>query len=132
MPAFPVRADRILVGLDDHQLGMARLVRRRGVQVQLAELPAEIEVLVLRHVLVAEEDDEVLGQRPVDLVHLPVGDRPAERDAADLGADQGRQAVHPDRLIGLAGPGAHLDAGTVEGAEGGHGAFLLCRALAKG
>ena len=83
----PLARDRILVRLDDHQLGVARLVRRRGVQVQLAELPAEIEVLLLGHVLVAEEDDQVLGQRAVDLVHLPVGDRAAERHAADLGAD---------------------------------------------
>ena len=36
--------------------------------VQFAEQPAEGEMLLRRDVLVAEEDDEVLGQRAVDLV----------------------------------------------------------------
>ena len=38
--------------------------------VQLAEQPAEGEMLLRRDVLVAEEDDEVFGQRPVDFVEL--------------------------------------------------------------
>ena len=58
--------------MNDHQLGMARLRRRGGVDVQIAEFAAEIEMLLRRQVLVAEEDDEVLGEGAVDLVHLAV------------------------------------------------------------
>ena len=36
------------------------------------EIPPERQMLRLGQVLVAEEDDAVLGQRPVDLVHLIV------------------------------------------------------------
>ena len=41
---------------------------------QLAEQPAEGQVLVRRDVLVAEEDDAVLGQRPMDLVLLAIAE----------------------------------------------------------
>ena len=47
---------------------------RRRVDVQFAELAAEIEVLLRREMLVAEEDHQVFGQRAMDLVHLPVAD----------------------------------------------------------
>ena len=57
MPAFAVRARAVLVGVDDHQLRMARRVRRGGMQVQLSEVAAECQVLLLRQVLIAEEDD---------------------------------------------------------------------------
>ena len=86
--------------MDDHQLRPARLVRRGGVDVQLAEQPAEGEVLVGRDVLVAEEDDEVLGERAVDLVQLAVRQRLGEIDAGDLRADDRRQLVDGDRLVG--------------------------------
>ena len=42
--------------------------------VQLAEPPAEDEMLLRRDVLVAEEDDQVLGQRAVDFVERAVRD----------------------------------------------------------
>jgi energy-converting hydrogenase Eha subunit G len=71
---------------------MAGLGRRRGMDVQLAELAAEGQVLILRQMLVAEEDHQVLGQRAVDLVHLAVADL-AQIDAADLAADDRRQLV---------------------------------------
>ena len=71
----PLARGAVLVGVDDHQLGLARLVRRGGMDVQLAEQPAEGDVLVGRDVLVAEEDDAVLGQRAVDLVLLAVRQR---------------------------------------------------------
>ena len=73
VPALAVGARRILVGVDLHQRRLARLVRRGGMDVQLAELAPEGEVLLRRDVLVAEEDDEVFGERAVDLVHLAVG-----------------------------------------------------------
>ena len=57
---------------------------RRRVDVQFAELAAEIEVLLRREMLVAEEDHQVLGQRAMDLVHLPVARGP-QIDLADLG-----------------------------------------------
>lgn len=72
---------------------------------QLAELAAEGEVLLRRDVLVAEEDDEVLGERAVDLVHLPVGagiaiDELADIDARDFRADDGRELFDGDGLVG--------------------------------
>ena len=73
VPALAVGARRLLVGMDDHQLGPARLVRRRGMDVQVAEQAAERHVLLGRDLLVAEEDDAVLRQRAVDLVLLAVG-----------------------------------------------------------
>src|SRR5712671_3610374 len=77
---------------------MARLRRRGGVDVQIAELAAKIEMLLRRQVLVAEEDDEILGQRAVDLVHLAVAGL-AQVDAADLAANDRRQLVERDRFI---------------------------------
>ena len=68
-------------------------------EVELPEPAAKIEVLLVGQVLVAEEDDEVLGQRAMDLVHLAVRRR-AQVDAADLAADNRRQFVDADRLIG--------------------------------
>ena len=44
-------------------------------QVEVAEQAAEGQMLRRRKRLVAEEDDEVLGERAVDLVELPFGQR---------------------------------------------------------
>ncbi len=43
--------------------------------VQIAEQPAERQVLVLAQMLVAEEDHQILGERAVELVDLPVAER---------------------------------------------------------
>ena len=75
MPALAVGARRILVGVDLHQRGSPGSCGAAGMDVQLAEQPAEGQMLLRRDVLVAEEDDEVFGQRPVDFVELPVGER---------------------------------------------------------
>src|SRR3954454_1792946 len=72
---------------------------RRRVYVQLAELAAEIEMLLRREMLVAEKDHEIFSQRAMDLVHLPVR-RLAQIDLADLGPDDRGQLVHRDRFIG--------------------------------
>ena len=49
--------------------------------VQVAEQSAECQVLVRRDVLIAEEEDAILGQRAMDLVLLAVRERLAEIDA---------------------------------------------------
>src|SRR5882757_4740598 len=63
-------------------------------------------MLLGANVLVAEEDDEVFGQRAMDLVHLAVrplavGDEPADIDAGDLRADDRGQFFDRDGFIGL-------------------------------
>jgi hypothetical protein len=70
------------------------------VDVQLAEQPAEGHVLVGRDVLVAEEDDGILGERAMQLVLLAVRQRLGEIDAGDLRADDRRQLVDGDGLVG--------------------------------
>ena len=69
---------------------------------QVTEQAAEGHVLVEVDVLVAEEDDAILGQRAMDLVLLAVAQRLAEIDAGDLGADDRRQLVDGDGLVGRA------------------------------
>ena len=51
---------------------------------QLAEQPAEGQMLLRRDVLIAEEDHDVFRERSMDLVHRAVGQRFCEIDAADL------------------------------------------------
>ena len=73
---------------------------------QLAELAAEGEMLLGADVLVAKEDHEIFGERAVDFVHLAVGtrfvrDKLADIDAGNLRADHGRQLFHRDGLVGL-------------------------------
>src|SRR5262249_28152179 len=77
----------------------ARLVGRGWMNVQFAEQPAEGQMLLRRDVLVAEEDDDVLGQRPVDLIHRPVRQRLGEIGAVGLGAHDRGEVVNAKRLI---------------------------------
>jgi hypothetical protein len=79
-------------------------MRRGGMKMQLAELAAEGEMLLRGNVLVAEEDDEIFGQRAVDLVHLPVGacvalDELPDVHARDFRADDGRELFDRDGLV---------------------------------
>ena len=65
---------------------------------------AEREMLLWRDALVAEEDDEVLRERTMDLVHLAVGalilrQQPADIDAGNLGADDRGQLVDADGFV---------------------------------
>ena len=76
------------------------LDRRVGMRVQRAEAAAEVLVLVDRHLLVAEEDHQVLHQRIMHFLELLVAQRLGEVDAEDFGADGGRELAHVDRLIG--------------------------------
>src|SRR5262249_62163968 len=71
---------------------------------QLAEVASEREMLLWRDRLVAKEDHEVFGERAMDLVHLPVRagfirDELADVDAADLRADDRGQLLDRDRLV---------------------------------
>src|ERR1700753_2985718 len=81
-------------------------MRRRRVNMQLAELAAEGQMLLRRDVLVAKEDHEVFGERAVNLVHLTIGapvpgDQPADVDARNLGADDRGELFNGDGLVGL-------------------------------
>ena len=114
MPLLAVGGRRILVGVDLHQRRLALFVRRVRMDVQLAEQPAEAEMLGRREVLVAEEDDQVLRQRAVQLVHRPVGQRLGEIDAADLRTDDGRELVHRHGFIGLRRRGGAGDSGDLD------------------
>ena len=94
MPALAIGPRRIRIRIDLHQGRVFILMRRGGMEMQLTELAAEDEMLLRRDVLVAEEDDEVFGERAMDLVHLAVGagivrDQLADVDAGDFRADDG-------------------------------------------
>jgi hypothetical protein len=55
---------------------------------------------LLRQLLIAEEDHQVLHQRVVHLLELLVAQRPGEVDAENLRTDDGRELAHLDRLVG--------------------------------
>jgi hypothetical protein len=65
-----------------------------------AEAPAELLVLLDAHLLVAEEDHQVLHQRIVHLLELLVAQWPGEVDPGNLGADRGGELANANRLIG--------------------------------
>ena len=121
VPAFTVGARRVLVGVDDHQFRMARLVRRGGMDVQLAEAATEVEVLLVADVLVAEEDHQVLRQRAMDFLERLVAERLREIDAADLRADDRRQLVDRDRVVRRRLVGVVLVARSVVATQDAHG-----------
>src|SRR5882672_4703143 len=76
-------------------------MRGGGMDMQLAELAAEGEMLLRRDMLVAEEDHEVLGKRAVDFVHRPIGQRAREIDPRYFRADDRGQLFDADRFVGL-------------------------------
>ena len=101
-------------------------MRRGGMDVQVAELAAEGEMLLRRDVLVAEEDDEVFGQRAMDLVHLAVGarivgDEFCDIDAGNLRADDRGQLFDADGLVGFGFVGDVAVARTVLAGQRTHG-----------
>jgi hypothetical protein len=101
VPAFAVCSGAVLVGIDFHQRRFARLVRRGGMNVQLAEQPSKGKMLLWRNALLAEKDDDVLGQRTMDFIHHPVRQRLRQVDAIDLRPDDRRELVDADRLVRL-------------------------------
>ena len=54
--------------------------------VELSEAAAELDVLLARDLLVAEQQDAAREEGPVDLVELGVAERLGEIDALDFGA----------------------------------------------
>src|SRR5471032_945862 len=101
MPFLAGHVPRLLVGLDDQDLGMLREHDGRvGMDMQRAEAAAEVLVLVDRHLLVAEEDHQVLHQRVVHFLELLVAERLGEVDAEDLRANGRRELAHFDGLVG--------------------------------
>ncbi len=66
---------------------------------QVPEQPAERLLRLMVDLLVAEEDHLVFGDGRVQFVHLPVGQRPGEIDAADLGADDAGERAHLDGFV---------------------------------
>jgi hypothetical protein len=66
------------------------------VPVELAEAPAEGDVLLARDPLLTEQQDAPFEEGAVDLVELRIADRPGQVDALDLGAErvgQGRTVM---------------------------------------
>src|SRR5215475_15506617 len=122
VPALTVCPWTVLVGIDFHQRRFAWLVRRSGMHVQFSEEPAECELLLRRDVLIAEKYDDVLSQRPVNLIHRPVGQRFREIDALNFRTDDRRQFLHADRLIRRRLVRSVPIARTVFAAQGTHGA----------
>src|SRR5436309_14831002 len=91
---------RVFVGVDGKDLGMPLgRVRRRRMDRQLAEQTAERLMLIMRQVLVAEENDKVFHQRAVHLLELLIAERAGQIDPADLCADMWRQLFDFDGLI---------------------------------
>jgi hypothetical protein len=84
-------------------------LRRARVGVERAELPRECGVLVAVEILIAEEDDLVLQDRPPDLVPPRVTERVTEVHAADLGADRGLERAHDDVRFGYGGHSGSLN-----------------------
>ena len=82
------------------------VARQRVVAVELAEAAAEVDVLLARDVLVAEQQDAVVEEGTVDLVELGVAERLGEIDTLHLGAEGMAQRTkgkrHGDLFVGRA------------------------------
>src|SRR5215470_8488264 len=88
MPVLPRDMAGLLVRLDHEDLWVIRdQSRRRGVRMQLAKAAAECFVLFYRQLLVAKKEHQMVHERIVHLLELPVAKRPGQVDAEDLGAD---------------------------------------------
>ena len=94
VPALAVVAERVLVGVDDHQLGVAALIRRRRVDVQVSEAPSESQMLLMRHRLIAEEEHKVLHPGGVNFAHHCVVKRLRQIDTVDGRTDGRCQRLH--------------------------------------
>jgi hypothetical protein len=94
VPDLPGDALGFRSGFDREDFRVFRVALRGvGMDVKLAEALAKRLVLIDGHILVAEENDAMVEQRLVNGVKLLVGERLAEVDAGDLGADGGRERV---------------------------------------
>ena len=91
MPAGAVVAPRVLVGMDDHECGIAVSVRCRRMDVQFAEAATEREMLFGRGVLVAHEEHKMTHPSVVDFLEKLIVKRFRQVDAVHGGADFRRQ-----------------------------------------
>ena len=73
---------------DARDVGPARLALRFGQSFERAEAPAELDLLVVREVLIGEDQHAVVEPRLFDRPELLVVDRP-QRDAGDGGPQRG-------------------------------------------
>ena len=102
-------------------------MRRGRVDMEISEIPAERQVLFLRQRLVAEENDAVLGQGAVDLVHLMVRQRRRQVRTANFRPDDRGQFVDGDCFIRCRVVGGMTIAGAVVAAQRAHGGGTLSR-----
>ena len=79
---------------------VGQFLRRVGMNVQLAEPAAERLVLFDRHLLVAEEDHQILHQRIVHFLELLVAEILRQIDTENFGADDRIELPHFNRLVG--------------------------------
>ena len=109
VPVFSGHMLRRLVSLDHQDFRMAgQLLRRVRMNVQLAKAPPERLVLLHRHGLIAEEDDEIFHQCVVNLLKLLVAQIPGEVHSENLCADHGIEFAHFDRLVSHQRPSCFL------------------------
>ena len=94
---------RFVVMEDPHQRVRLHLAERCAVAadmlVQLAEELAEPFQILRRDLLIAEEQDEMFGDRVVDFLHFEVAERPGEVELGDLRADIGRDWLDANRSV---------------------------------
>jgi hypothetical protein len=97
----PAAADiGLLLGLLAHfgDLGMALHGLEEAVDVDRRPAARELEVLLGRELLVAEEDDAMLGEGRLHLIPLAIAHR-LDIDAQNLGAAATRELLHLDRFV---------------------------------
>lgn len=95
MPLVARDTPGALVGLDDHDLGMAvENTQRGGMNMKPAKPAAQRFVLVRCQFLIAEENHEMLEKRIPNLPKLSIGQRSRQIDSFDLGADRGRKPAN--------------------------------------
>src|SRR5262245_40024463 len=94
VPIFPVDALGTGIGMDWQDFGVSLGAGRVGVNMQFTEVAAE--PLVGFHIqrLIAEEQNQVLGQRLMQLLYLMVAERLRQGDAFNIGADARRHRRH--------------------------------------
>src|SRR5215831_9573745 len=87
MPFFTGDLSGLLVRLHDENLRVTRQQsRRRRMYVELAKTAAERLVLIDSQLLIAKEEHQVVHERTVDLLKLPIVERLGQIETKDLGA----------------------------------------------
>ena len=85
----------LLVRVYDQHLRVLGVLRRRRMDVQLAKPPAKGRVLLEGQILIAEEQDEVFGERLLEAIQCRVVERTGQVDPRDLGTDDRRDWINP-------------------------------------